>query len=191
MNDQILPNGAVSQLAAEHEVIQKVVAGLAALRERLGGGSAMDVALLRRTVQFFREYADGLHHAKEEALLFPALERRGVPARGCPVGALLAEHTRGRGLVSEFAERIEAYTSGADRAAADLAATMKVLAELYPAHIWKEDYLLFPMTDKVLGEDDLVELAAKFSALNRASGEAALARAEALALEMSAIISQS
>jgi hypothetical protein len=36
---------------------------------------------------------------------------------------------------------------------------LRSLGTLYPAHIWKEDYLLFPMATKVLsGEDDKVLL---------------------------------
>jgi hemerythrin-like domain-containing protein len=184
------PSKPIAELLTEHGLIQKVVAGLSALETRMSGGVPMDAALLTRVVEFLREYADVLHHGKEEALLFPALERRGVPAHGCPVGALLAEHKRGRVLVTEFAEAIEAYASGADGAVAALAAKMRALAELYPAHIWKEDYLLFPMSEKVLLEDDLAELAKHFAEVNRVAGRAAIARAQDLAAELQAIVLQ-
>jgi hemerythrin-like domain-containing protein len=184
------PSKPIAELLTEHGLIQKVVAGLSALETRMSGGVPMDAALLTRVVEFLREYADVLHHGKEEALLFPALERRGVPAHGCPVGALLAEHKRGRVLVTEFAEAIEAYASGADGAVAALAAKMRALAELYPAHIWKEDYLLFPMSEKVLLEDDLAELAKHFAEVNRVAGRAAIARAQDLSAELQAIVLQ-
>ena len=32
---------------------------------------------------------------------------------------------------------------------------MRGIAELYPNHIWKEDYVLFPMTNKVLDATSL------------------------------------
>lgn len=190
MKDGDQPSKPIAELLTEHGLIQKVVAGLSALETRMSGGVPMDAALLTRVVEFLREYADVLHHGKEEALLFPALERRGVPAHGCPVGALLAEHKRGRVLVTEFAEAIEAYASGADGAVAALAAKMRALAELYPAHIWKEDYLLFPMSEKVLLEDDLAELAKHFAEVNRVAGRAAIARAQDLAAELQAIVLQ-
>ncbi len=191
MSAESRANVPVAELAAEHRLIQKVVAGVSVLETRLSSGRPADAALLRRIVEFLREYADVLHHGKEEALLFPALERRGVPAHGCPVGALLAEHKRGRGLVAEFAEAIEVYASGADGADAGLAATMRALAELYPAHIWKEDYLLFPMSEKVLREDDLAGLTAQFAEVNRLTGDAVIARAEGLAADLTAIVLQS
>jgi len=48
--------------------------------------------------------ADKCHHGKEEVHLFPFLEKRGVPARGCPMGALLHEHEQGRTLVTQLAQ---------------------------------------------------------------------------------------
>ena len=191
MNDGDQSRKPIVELSAEHGLIQKVVAGLSVLETRMSGGGSVDVALLRRIVEFLKEYADVLHHGKEEALLFPALERNGVPAHGCPVGALLAEHKRGRELVSEFAEAIEAYASGAEGSAAGLIVKMKALSELYPAHIWKEEYLLFPMSEKVLREVDLAELAQQFAEVNRVAGDALIARAERLAAELTEIILQS
>ena len=180
----------VAELSSEHEVIQKVAAGLSALEVRLSAGGSVDVALLRRVLEFLREYADRLHHGKEEVLLFPMLERRGVPAYGCPVGALLAEHQRGRALVAEFADHLAAYESDAGGAGVNLATTMKALGELYATHIWKEEYLLFPMSEKVLDKADLAELAARFAELNQETGEALIARSEELAVELTAFISQ-
>jgi len=36
------------------------------------------------------------------------------------------------------------------------------LVELYPGHIWKEDYLLFPLAGKVLSPADHVALSKQF-----------------------------
>ena len=45
-----------------------------------------------------------------------------------------------------LAEAVEAYSRG-DAAAKDaLLANLRGITALYPNHIWKEDYLLFPMT---------------------------------------------
>lgn len=178
----------IAELASEHEVIQQVVAGLVVLEARLRAGGLVDPSLLRRILEFLREYADQLHHAKEEVVLFPALERRGVPPQGCPVGALLGEHKQGRALVAEFSHQIEAYAAGGADAAAPLIETIAALTKLYPAHIWKEDFLLFPMSEKVLQPDDLVVIAERFSALNQELGAAALARLENLAHELTALV---
>ncbi len=181
---------AVAELETEHRLIQQVVAGMSYLESRITAGAEIDQTLLNRIVEFLRSFADHLHHAKEEALFFPALERRGVPAQGCPVGALLHEHTKGRALVTEFEQAIEASAPKTDGSTERLTAAMRALAELYPAHIWKEDYLLFPMSKKVLTADDEAELSEKFEELDRKLGEVEKRRFESLAEELSAMVLQ-
>ena len=107
-------------------------------------------------------FADKRQHGKEEVHLFPLLVQKGVPVAGCPIGALTHEHQQGRALVSGLAEAAQAYARGGDVAIASLVETLHSITELYPNHIWKEDYLLFPMTNKVLGADDHRDLMEKF-----------------------------
>jgi hemerythrin-like domain-containing protein len=40
--------------------------------------------------------------------------------------------------------------------------TLRKLVELYSSHIWKEYYLLLPMTEKLLNESEQEELSAQF-----------------------------
>lgn len=79
-------------LTHEHHYILKVVHGLSAIDEALVRGQPPDLARLRGVVAFMREFADQCHHAKEEAILFPAMEAKGVPHDGCPLEGLLREH---------------------------------------------------------------------------------------------------
>jgi hemerythrin-like domain-containing protein len=102
----------VEMLEAEHRVIQKVVAAMAVLAERLDGGEDVDVPLLENVVEFLRIFADRCHHGKEETFLFPALIRRGVPSHGCPIGGLTMEHQKVRMMVGEFADAIRGYAAG-------------------------------------------------------------------------------
>lgn len=177
-----------ADLEAEHRVIQKAVAGLTYLGTQIEAGEPVDPELLIRAVEFLRSYADRRHHGKEEALFFPALEARGVPHRGCPVGVLLHEHTHGRELVGEFAEAIDQYAAGGQDAGQRLSTVMGKLSELYPHHIWKEDYLLFPLSKKVLTESDVAKLSEQFAEVNRQMSAADLAKFEALAEELSSLV---
>ncbi|MGD2207541.1 MAG: hemerythrin domain-containing protein, partial [Anaerolineae bacterium] len=90
-------------LENEHRAIQEVVAVMATLAEDMETGRPVDAEMLQDIVDFMRIFADKCHHGKEETHLFPALEAKGVPMRGCPVGALKAEHQQGRALVADFA----------------------------------------------------------------------------------------
>ena len=149
-------------LEAEHRVIEKVVAVAAVLAETLETGGAVKPETLREIVAFMRNYADKCHHGKEEAELFPLLERRGVPMRGCPVGALTGEHAQGRALVTALSDAGAGYEAGDVGAREALLTSLRGITSLYPNHIWKEDYLLFPMTNKVLSQEDQQELQARF-----------------------------
>jgi hemerythrin-like domain-containing protein len=58
------------------------------------------------------------------------------------------------------------------------------LIDLYPNHIWKEDYLAFPMADKILSDDEQRELSAKFEMVENEIGREAHHRFEELAKEL-------
>lgn len=156
-------------LEEEHHYIQKVVGALAVLLETLDAGKEVENKTLREIVEFMRIFADKCHHGKEETHLFPALETKGVPMRGCPLGALIAEHQKGRALVSELAEAAEAYREN-PLAKESLVKSLRGLTELYPNHIWKEEYLAFPMADKILSSEEQRDLYEKFEMVEKEIG---------------------
>ena len=174
----------VEILEAEHRVIQKVVAGMTVLAEKLEGGADLDVPLLENIVEFLRTFADRCHHGKEEALLFPALERRGVPAHGCPIGGLTMEHQKGRLMVGELADAIRGYAAGEPPARENLVVSLRALVAFYPSHIWKEDYLLFPLAGRLLTLEDQQALAGEFEKVEHELGHEVHERFEKLAAKL-------
>jgi hemerythrin-like domain-containing protein len=168
-------------LEEEHHVIQKVVSAMAVLAEQLETGENPNLEVFSNIVEFMRTYADKCHHGKEETHLFPLLEKKGVPARGCPLGILIAEHQRGRTLVSGLAGAVEAYTKEGPSARKTLLDNLRGLMDLYPNHIWKEEYLLFPMTNKVLNSQEQGELQEKFERVEKDIGTDVHHRLEELA----------
>jgi hemerythrin-like domain-containing protein len=161
----------VAMLEAEHRVIEKMVSVMAMLASDLEVGRPVDTETLRNIVGFLRTYADKYHHGKEEVHLFPVLAAKGVPVNGCPLGALMGEHQEGRGLVAEFAQGLEAHAAASPSSREALAQTLHSLVELYLGHIWKEDYLLFPMTNKVLSPKEQAALYVRFEAVDRATDQ--------------------
>jgi hemerythrin-like domain-containing protein len=157
-------------LEREHRFIEKVVKACFVTVEEIGGGGPVDSDLLRQIVDFMRVYADKCHHGKEEALLFPALHEKGVPITGCPIGALSAEHVQGRRLVTGLADALELFRHDEPKAGGLILENLKGVTQLYPNHIWKEDYLLFPMTLKVMSNDDLSGLGEKFENVDQSIG---------------------
>jgi len=168
-------------LEEEHHVIQKVVGTFAVLAEELEAGREVESETFREILEFMRTFADKCHHGKEETHLFPLLEKKGVPVRGCPMGVLLAEHQRGRALVTGLAAATETYAKERTSAKRPVLDNLRGLMDLYPNHIWKEDYLLFPMTNKILSAEEQNELRGKFEAVEKTIGIDAHHRFEQLA----------
>ena len=171
-------------LEHEHRIVQKVVAGMAMLADEVEEGKPAEPQLLKEIVEFLRVFVDQCHHAKEDKYLFPLLEQRGVPAGGCPLGALKSEHEKGRLLVKQLAEAVDIYADSGGTVKDSLLQALRGLVELYPGHIWKEDYLLFPLAGKVLSPADHVALSKQFEDVELGFGPDAHSRFERLALDL-------
>ena len=157
-------------LEEEHKVILRMVKILTVMHERLVSGGDIDAATLMEVVDFFRAFADKAHHAKEEDVLFPTLERNGVRSQGCPIGTLTSEHKQGRALVTVMNDAIMKYASGDSTAKTTISATLKAAIDLYTDHIWREDYLLLPMTEKVLPKPELEGVLRNFNEVEKRFG---------------------
>ena len=57
----------------EHEIISQTEDLVNALKNILVADKALYREALAKLVAFYREYADGYHHRKEEEVLFPAI----------------------------------------------------------------------------------------------------------------------
>ena len=150
------------ELEQEHRIIQQVVGGMAVLIEKLESGKEIDPAVLTDLSEFMQTFGDRCHHGKEEQYLFKLLEKKGVPVSGCPLAVLLHEHEKGRRLMADLKLTSETYIRTPRAGKESLIGTLRRLIELYPAHIWKEDYLLFPMANKLLNDSEQRELLMQF-----------------------------
>lgn len=119
-----------------------------------------DIADIREMVHFLRLFADKCHHGKEEGLLFPAMEKVGIPNQGGTIGQMLLEHTQGRQFIAAMAASSEGDSLKADSFIQ--AATGYV--RLMRAHIEKENTVLFPMGDRMLPPDEQARLLNQFEA---------------------------
>jgi hemerythrin-like domain-containing protein len=148
-------------LRDEHRVILRVIDVLERLAKRARDGRFEGEALAR-CVEFFRLFADACHHAKEEDLLFPVLEMRGIPRDGGPIGMMLYEHQLARQFTQEMGAAVEARRQGeADADTRFLDAAQKYI-DLLRNHIYKENNVLFRMGDQAMSDEDQSELRDKF-----------------------------
>jgi hemerythrin-like domain-containing protein len=171
-------------MEAEHRLIEAVVNALDLAAANLEKGQPPDREMLAKAIDFLRLYADKLHHGKEEKLFFPKLVERGVPPQGCPIGGLTHEHEKGRAFVQTLDECVTASPRNEPWPPFNLLPTLRALVDLYKNHIWKEDAMVFPMSNKFLTEADQVELRQKFAAVDMEIGQPTIARLEQFAKDL-------
>ena len=144
-------------LRREHELILRGVAVLERMAGRVQSGAHVPAADAAAVIEFIRKFADGCHHAKEEGVLFPAMEAAGMPREGGPIAVMLAEHVQGRAAVALMAGA--AANFGTDSAAQQVFARgASAYAALLTHHIGKENNILFRMADNILGANKDAEL---------------------------------
>lgn len=158
---------ATRKLVAEHEEILDALRILEKVAGDVGNTGNGAMGHLDRLLDFFREFVDRFHHGKEEEVLFPALERRGVKVAGGPIGVMLLEHVTGRGHVRELAEGLGRLRRGDGAAAAAILDHAWGYGDRLRAHIDKENRVLFRMADRLLPEDVAGDLAVRYEEIER------------------------
>jgi hemerythrin-like domain-containing protein len=157
-------------LRDEHRVILRALDMLEMAAAQLARGRPLPDGWWPEIVAWLRSFADKNHHAKEEAALFPAMVKAGVPSEGGPIAVMLEEHERGRALVRAM-EAGEAVAR---------AAKAREYVALLREHIDKENGVLFPMADAVLDDRAQGALTREFEAVEAEQGrDASIPHAEA------------
>ena len=160
-------NAATMILRKEHDAILRMLDVTEEVARQLDARRPIAPEKLFELLEFFRLFADRCHHGKEEDLLFPLLERKGLPRAGGPVGVMLYEHEEGRALVREMIEAAEAFRGGAAEAGGHWAAAARQYAALLRDHIAKENNILFVMAESLLTPAEQDEMAAAFEKVEK------------------------
>ncbi len=178
----------IHELKHDHHVIQQVVAGMSAVAELLDSGKQVDPSVLADLVQFLSVFADQCHHEKEEQHLFPLLANKANVSTRRELESLEREHRLAKELVDRLAKVVAVYVQSPEVVRYRLVDLLQQLAELYPAHIWKEDFLLFPLAQQNLSQNEQQDLKEKFEDVEREVGEDVHAGFEMLARKLEAVV---
>ncbi len=149
-------------LRKEHEAILKMLEATERTASLLERRAKVAPETLAGLLEFFQLFADRCHHGKEEELLFPLLEEKGLPRIGGPVGVMLWEHEQGRALVAQMSASGAAYAQGDAAAATRWSQAARQYASLLRDHISKENNILFVMAERLLSDSEQRELAETF-----------------------------
>ena len=158
---------ATEDLVEEHHAVLVALKILGKVAAAIGEKDGQAPGHLEQLLDFFKGFVDRCHHGKEEDVLFPELERRGVRRDGGPIGVMLAEHEIGRGHVRAMTERLQALRSGDAGAVVGIGEHTVAYREMLEAHIQKENNVLFPMADRLIDGAVAERLAEQFEVIER------------------------
>ncbi len=149
----------VDRLVKEHDLIERGLNLLEKSAVLIESGQPLPDEFPKWAPDFFGQFADKCHHAKEEDLFFPLLKERGIPEEGGPIGVMLHEHEVGRDCV----RRMRAASDADEFDGATFATAAKEFILLLRQHIFKENNILFKMAGNVLSEADDDAMNGKFT----------------------------
>jgi hemerythrin-like domain-containing protein len=171
-------------LSAEHRVIEQVLDCLETIASSARDLGLLDARLASEALTFLIEFADRMHHGKEELHLFPLMASRGIPRNVGPIAVMLNEHDIGRAEIAKMRTAIQGASTSRESVSEFIAAAFAYV-ELLREHIAKEDSVLFPMAESVLRDDDRAQALAAFERVERDSlGDGGRARLIASANEL-------
>ncbi|MCX6904014.1 MAG: hemerythrin domain-containing protein [Verrucomicrobia bacterium] len=160
-------NKTIETMMSEHRLIVRVLAALDALANQLEQNAPVPREDVARFSTFFREFADKLHHGKEEDRLFVKMNECGFPREYGPVGVMLAEHTAGRAhvrVLADIADKSGPLSAGERE---QLREHARAYVPLLLGHIQKEDNILYPMAQQAIPPLEFTKLDADCEAFEQ------------------------
>jgi hemerythrin-like domain-containing protein len=149
-------------LMTEHRLIEQVLNCLEKIVEQATADQKVDKESALEAIDFCRSFADGCHHAKEEAHLFPLMEANGFSGGCSPVAVMQREHELGRLYVQGMTAAVEAASTGEPEGLKGFVQHGQGYVKLLREHIRKEDICLFPAANHVLTDNEQQQLLTAF-----------------------------
>lgn len=150
---------ASEDLIKEHDGILFGMTILEKMAELVQDGSVhVENGDIEDMVNFLHLFADKCHHGKEEGMMFPSMEKAGVPTDEPIIGQLLIEHTEGRKHIAEMGASVESGHFNEDR----FVKSARSYIGLMRPHIDKENTVLFPIGDDRIPMDEQKALLEQF-----------------------------
>jgi hemerythrin-like domain-containing protein len=152
-------------LMSEHRLIERMISLIDKEVTVIGKYNVVNQAFVATTVDFFRTYADLLHHGKEEGILFRDLSGKNLSGNDAILmKELIQEHTAVRAVTMELVKLAAAYQLGNQAALPLITHYLRKLVDFYPNHIDKEDKLFFPSSMQYFSEPEQTAMVDEFLA---------------------------
>lgn len=141
-------------MVKEHENIRRILKVVREISYRVMTNGDFSLEDFVPVTEFIKNYADKLHHGKEEDILFEAMnsEIQKLAKSGAITGMYI-EHDQGRLFIANLLKGVEAFKAGEDRARLDIIANAIAYADLLDRHIEKENTALYRFAQNMLSQE--------------------------------------
>lgn len=155
-NKKIPMNKYVEILYQEHEIIKKAIETVKGLKPLIEKDPAKYKSEMGKYISFFRKYADGFHHYKEEQILFPEMGKRNEFLAEGVIKEMLDNHNDFRDMIGD----IESNVNSGDYNTAH--SVFERYAENLLDHIAVEDDELFLIPESIFDEAEMEKIYFRF-----------------------------
>jgi hemerythrin-like domain-containing protein len=115
----------------------------------------VDYFRIAQILDFLHNYANNLHYAKEERILFPAVMDVSKPWIFKTIKNLIHEHTLAREYIKQIDKNLRSCLDGNTNALQDMALVMLKYVALEKNHIKVEDDVVMPLFKKLLDSNKM------------------------------------
>ena len=175
-------------LRNEHGLIRQYLDNLALAVGMLEDGERPPREFFEKAVQFARAFPDGLHHFKEELVLFVRLAQKHGGEIDGRIDALRQQHERARNHIAAVDAALEGYGAEEPIPTSDLIENVAAYIAMLRNHIHIEDHVFFPMAQEKLTAEEEEQLHVEFDRARQKAGEDAFELNHALVVEMGSML---
>lgn len=148
----------IDVLLEEHDRITDFIVAARNACCNIIDGNNVDLEDLKKMLEFGKNYADNLHHKKEEDILFDAMVNEvGGPAQKMIQNGMLVEHNLGRLYLSELEKAIDNFTHST-KIKLQIITNLSAYCDLLERHIVKENGVAYPFGQRTLSNQTLERL---------------------------------
>lgn len=150
-------------LSAEHQNILKVLDAILIECAELEDGKELEYRFFEKAIDFFKNYVDNYHHAKEEDILFRAMLKQMGNSQCNPIPVMIQEHEAGR----DFLKGIENGLTYNNKR--EVIENSQGYCFLRRDYIKQEDNVIYPMAEQLFSDEQKDWILGKYK-LVEASG---------------------
>ena len=159
-----MSHAALRIIREEHVALSAMLRSIVLLlQQHRRQGTLPDFAALRAMLFYVDEFPEKRHHLKESQLLFPMLRTR-APEAAAVLDRLDHDHAQGEKAIRDLEHALLAFEMLGETRREAFERAVERYADFYFEHMSLEEKQVMPLAEKLLTEQDWVELDAAFDA---------------------------